>query len=951
MTFLIHALYYALFGLTLLAFLRERIPIRRDTLAVFSPVAAYLAFRDLGALWPGAPTAVATLATVCILVEPYLCLRLVNQVRRLRPALMHAALAGLVGSVLAVVLLGTSTRLVVLAAGGYFVATQGIAALYFAREAIRRAGSSRLRSATAAGATGLVGLVILGGVLASTQRPLDGTISPGFVAAFQVMALLSALGYVAAFIPPKWLRRLGQRAIAYDFVRELAVVPRGADPDEIWQLFLGTASKVSNAAAVAIAELRPDGSAVVIERGGALGATWDHDLDPAAVGRLLARHGVGAAAADACRPTAPSVQAIQQVRAAAIGLDGPASPVALLLLAFTAAPLFADDDLDLLELLGTAAARAVDREKAFLTLQRQEGKLAEAQRQARLGSWEWDIPSATLTWSDELYRLHGLDPDSTTVDIERFLDVVHAEDRDRFEAIVRSALASHEPFRTEYRALLPDGVVRTLEAQGSIVADASGQAIRIVGTCQDVSERKDLESQLTHQAFHDALTGLPNRALFADRVMHAVSRRQAAPHSLAVIVLDLDDFKNVNDTLGHLAGDELLREASRRLEISIRPADTLARFGGDEFAILLEDVSDTSATIVVADRILDAFKRPVTVQGREVTISASLGIAMNATSFETADELMRNADVAMYRAKAAGKRRRELFDPEMFAAAMNRLELKDDLQHAVKRGQLRLHFQPIVDLATGSVTGIEALVRWQHHSRGLLAPNRFIALAEETGLIDGIGRWVLRHACEQAARWSTSPSPGGMPVAVNLSAHQLRDRGLVADVSAALRNAGLPADRLTLEITESILIDDPDAAVEQLRALKSLGVRVAIDDFGTGYSSLSYLTRFPIDTLKIDRSFVASLASEPDGNTVARIIVELGHALGLEVIAEGVERDDQVANLLDLGCRHGQGYLFSRPLDVESMDAFLARRPRLRPVGQFTRGRHGHRERIASGQS
>jgi EAL domain-containing protein (putative c-di-GMP-specific phosphodiesterase class I) len=270
----------------------------------------------------------------------------------------------------------------------------------------------------------------------------------------------------------------------------------------------------------------------------------------------------------------------------------------------------------------------------------------------------------------------------------------------------------------------------------------------------------------------------------------------------------------------------------------------------------------------------------------------------------------------------------------MYVAAMDRLELKDDLRHAVRRGQLRLDYQPIVDLATQAITGVEALVRWQHHSRGLLAPSTFIPLAEETGAIDKIGRWVLRHACEQATRWSPGPTSRPMPVAVNLSAHQLRDPGLVADVHAALARAGLPPDRLTLEITESILVEDPDAAVEQLRALKGLGVRVAIDDFGTGYSSLSYLTRFPIDTLKIDRSFVASLSSGPDGNTVARIIVELGQALGLDVIAEGVEREDQLASLLDLGCRRGQGYLFAHAVDAESIETFLSREPRLREVGR-----------------
>ncbi len=934
MTITIHVLYYALFGLTLLAYLRDRLPTRRDTLAVFASVAASLVIGDLRAMWPDAPPAMRTLATVFVLAEPYLCMRLVGHVHRVRPAVMRAVLAGLILSVVATVLIGTSNRLVLIVVGTYFVGTQATAALYFALEATKRAGSSRYRLAIAAIATGLLGLVILGIVVVSSLRPPGAAVPTDSATIFQALALLTALGYLAAFTPPAWLRHASQRATAFDFVRGLALLPRGTHPNEIWQLLLETALKVTNASAVAIAGIEADGEGVVIERHGVLAPVLRDRLDSDTVRRLLERPGDSEMATEICRPGTASDGAIRHVGAAGIGLDGSAAPHALILFAIEATPLFSDDDLDLLALLGTAAALAVDREKAFLALQGQEARLAEAQQQAHLGSWEWDIRSGALTWSDELYRIHGLEPGSLAIDFDRFLASVHPEDRDQVQAIVTTALATCESFRYEHRALLPDGSVRTLAAQGSIQADQSGQAIRMVGTCQDVSERKNLELQLTHQAFHDALTGLPNRALFADRVTHAVSRRHSAPHSLAVMLIDLDDFKTVNDTLGHPAGDELLREASRRLEAAIRPADTVARFGGDEFAVLLEDASDTSATIAVADRILAALQRPVVAHGRQVTLSGSLGIAMNATSFETADELMRNADVAMYRAKASGKRRRELFDPEMYAAAMDRLELKDDLQQAVKRGQLRLHYQPIVDLATGTVTGVEALVRWQHHSRGLLAPKAFIQLAEETGLIDGIGRWVLRQACEQATRWSPGPGSMHMPMAVNLSAHELRDRGLVADVSAALVNAGLPADRLTLEITETILIEDPDAAVEQLKALKALGVRVAIDDFGTGYSSLSYLTRFPIDTLKIDGSFVASLSSGPDGNIVARIIVELGEALGLDVIAEGVERADQLASLLDLGCRRGQGYLFARALDVESMEAFLARRPRLRNVGR-----------------
>jgi len=935
MTITIHVLYYALFGLTLLAYLRERMPVRRDTLAVFASVAVSLAIRDVRPLWPDMPTAASTFGSLALLAEPYLCLRLVGHVRRLRPAILRGALAGLVVAGIAFAMFRSTNGLVVIWVGTYFVGTQILAALYFALEATRRAGSSRVRLAIAGLATGLMGLVILGSVLVIAARPRGAEGPSGFETIFQAMAVLAALGYLAAFTPPRWLRRLGQRATAYDFVRGLALLPRGTPPSEIWQVLLGTAQRVTNASAVAIASLDDDGDAVLLERRGDLAGAMRDRIDAGTVRGLLEHRSDEAMASAVCRPSPGTEEDIRYVRATGIGLETGDPPQVLLLLVSTATPLFADDDLDLLALLGTAAARAVDREKAFRALQRQEAVLAEAQEQAHLGSWEWDIASGAVTWSDELYRIHGLEPGAMAIDFERFIATVHPEDRDRVQAIVGAALATQEPFRYEHRAVLPDGFVRTLAAQGSVQADPSGQAIRMVGTCQDVSERKSLEVQLTHQAFHDALTGLPNRALFVDRAAHALSRRAAVPDSLAVMLLDLDDFKNVNDTLGHPAGDELLRETARRLEASTRSADTVARIGGDEFAVLVEDASDTSVSIAVADRIMDALQRPIDVHGRQVTVSASLGIAMNATSFETADELMRNADVAMYRAKASGKRRRELFDPEMYAAAMDRLELKDDLQHAIKRGQLLLHYQPILDLATRSVTGVEALVRWQHHSRGLLGPNTFIPLAEETRLIEAIGRWVLRKACEQATRWPTAPRAPYLPVAVNLSAQQLRDPGLAADVSAALGNAGLPADRLTLEITESVLIDDPDAAVERLRALKALGVRLAIDDFGTGYSSLSYLTRFPIDTLKIDRSFVASLSSGPDGNTVARIIVELGEALGLEVVAEGVEQEEQVANLLDLGCRRGQGYLFARPLDAVSMERFLVGVPRLRTLGRL----------------
>jgi diguanylate cyclase (GGDEF)-like protein/PAS domain S-box-containing protein len=930
----IHLCYYVLFVLTLRAFWGGRRPVRRAIVAIFASVAVYLALQDLRLLLPDIPPVATTIAIVVLLAEPYLVLRLADRVHPLRRAILLGTLAAYLIAVVVYVVLGIASPLPRIGVSGYFVAVQCVAAVYLAVESTRRVGVSRYRMAIAAASTGLVGLVILGNTIFNLTRAPGQTGPSPLITVFQAMVLIAAFGYLAAFTPPRSLRRLGQRATAFEFVRELALLPRGTSPNDIWALLLETAGRVTNASAAAIAQLQPDGGATLTERRGKLALSLGDGFEPATVARLLATGWHAQTPIPASHERPGSDEDVRWITAAGIDLDSAAPADALLILGFASAPLFAEDDIELLAILATAAARAVDREMAFAGLARQEGLLAEAQQQAHLGSWEWDIDGDTVTWSDELYRIYGFEPGAVGMDFDQFIEAVHPEDRERVAAIVSNALADHQPFTYEHRAFLPDGRVRTLVAHGSVTTDSSEQPVRMVGTCQDVSERSHLEERLTHQAFHDALTGLPNRALFADRVAHAVSRRSAAPQSLAVIFLDLDDFKTVNDTLGHPAGDDLLREAARRISLAVRSSDTVARFGGDEFAILLDDECDTSAAIAVADRILEAFGRTATVHGRSVTISASLGIALNTKERETADELMRNADVAMYRAKASGKRRRELFDPDMYAVAMDRLELKDDLRRAVKRGQLRLHYQPIVDLATRAIIGAEALVRWQHHSRGLMLPGAFIPLAEETGLINGVGRWVLRRACAEASTWSAGPQGQPLPVSVNLSAHQLNDPGLVADVAAALQKAGLPADRLTLEITETVLVDDPEIAVERLRALKALGVRLAIDDFGTGYSSLSYLTQFPIDTLKIDRSFVASLTSGPDGNTVARIIVELGDALGLDIIAEGVEHEDQVASLLGLDCRRGQGFLFSRPIDAVSLLRFLDGRTPSRAVGQ-----------------
>jgi diguanylate cyclase (GGDEF)-like protein len=422
-----------------------------------------------------------------------------------------------------------------------------------------------------------------------------------------------------------------------------------------------------------------------------------------------------------------------------------------------------------------------------------------------------------------------------------------------------------------------------------------------------------------HQAFHDSLTGLANRAAFLDRLAHAQAVAERSGTAVGVLFLDVDRFKTVNDSLGHAAGDELLMGVAARLSICLRDGDTPARFGGDEFAVLLEGVSGQEEGEAVAARVLEAMREPFRVQGRQMTVSVSVGVAL-ATS--RGEDVLRNADLAMYRAKSDGRDRHATYEPEMHAALVEGLELQADLRRAVDRGEFVVHYQPIVDLATGGILGAEALVRWEHPERGLIPPGAFIPLAEETHLIVPIGRHVLRKACEQAARWVERH--GDLTMSVNLSATQLDHPDLVADVAAALRDGGLDPARLTLEITESVLMANEGVTVERLHELKALGVQLAVDDFGTGYSSLTYLRDFPLDVLKVAKPFVDGLGGADQGVALARAIIELGEACQLDVVGEGIELSTQRQGLLELGCKLGQGFLFARPADAAAIDALLA---------------------------
>jgi diguanylate cyclase (GGDEF)-like protein len=425
------------------------------------------------------------------------------------------------------------------------------------------------------------------------------------------------------------------------------------------------------------------------------------------------------------------------------------------------------------------------------------------------------------------------------------------------------------------------------------------------------------------EAFHDSLTGLPNRALFLDRLQHALDVAARRETDLCVLFVDLDRFKAVNDSIGHAAGDELLRAAAARLSECTRAADTAARFGGDEFAVLLEDDGCGVQPDAVADRIIAAMRRPFDVEGKEVFIGATVGIAHAHDASLGPDELLRNADLAMYRAKKAGGNRCATYETAMRTALLARIELEADLRHALERDELRLVYQPVVELESGRTVGVEALARWAHPTRGLIPPLTFIPVAEEIGMIGAIGRWVLREACRQLAVWRRL-SPG-LVLNVNLSAVQLRDDRLAAYVEQALRAHGLPGEALTLEITESMLLSGDEDTAARLRRLKALGLSIAVDDFGTGYSSLSYLKQFPVDALKIDKSFVDTVARSTADSTLARTIVELGRGMRLETIAEGIETVEQLERLRMLDCELGQGYHFSVPLGGDELTAYLER--------------------------
>ena len=522
------------------------------------------------------------------------------------------------------------------------------------------------------------------------------------------------------------------------------------------------------------------------------------------------------------------------------------------------------------------------------------------------------------------------------------LDQIHPDDRSHVIEAAEKARLTGRGQPLEYRIRHKDGSWRILESTASAIRNAKGETEKLVIVNRDITERKRAEQMFAHNAFHDGLTDLPNRALFVDRLQHVVNLAKRHPsYKFAVLFIDVDEFKLYNDSLGHTAGDQLLIEIGQRLTASLRredtvsrPApslqaetsaddDTLARLGGDEFTVLLYDIRDASDAIRVSERIASKLAIPFTINGQEIVISASVGIALSTTPHSGAEELLRDADIAMYRAKRAGKARCEVFDSAMHASAVKRLRLETDLRKALERGEFLNHYQPIVALPQGRIVGFEALARWQKDG-SLVPPGEFVSVANETGIILPMNRKLLLHACEHLRQWQQQLSSGPLSMSMNVSAREFAHPDLAREIAATLRQTGVAPSSLQLEIMETIAMGDAEKASTVLAELKALGVRLSIDDFGTGYSSLSRLQRFPVDTLKIDRSFISQMESDQASREMVRIIISLAHNFRLRVVAEGVETQAQADQLQTLGCELAQGYLYSRPIAPDAVPQVLA---------------------------
>ena len=571
-----------------------------------------------------------------------------------------------------------------------------------------------------------------------------------------------------------------------------------------------------------------------------------------------------------------------------------------------------------------------DRTAAEEALRVSEERYALALAGANDGIWDWDPANDVMYFSLRWKAMLGLTPDETTSKPLEWFGRVHAEDN----GPLKTAIAAHcadpsGPFEHEHRVCHRDGKYRWMLCRGVAVTGNDGRVVRMAGSLTDVTERHLAQEQLRQAALHDPLTALPNRALFIEMLERALAQsKRYGDRLFATLFIDMDRFKDVNDRLGHLIGDQLLIAVTKRLQACVRSGDVVARLGGDEFTVLLNELRHPDEVVLTATRIKESFTAPFELEGNEVFVTASIGVAVSSTGYTSAEDILRDADTAMYRAKALGRNRQEIFDVGMRARAMDRLNLENDIRLGVERGEFHLCYQPIVSLATEQLVSFEALLRWKRRDGRLMMPAEFIPPAEEAGLIDLVGMWSLREACRQLSAWTSRiPGASDLRMTVNVSSRQLMHPEFTEQVASAVRDAGIRPDSLCLEITETTLIQSLDLAATVLRELRALGVQVYLDDFGSGYSSLSYLHRFPVNTLKIDRSFISDLGAKREQPAIVESIIGLARSVGANVIAEGVETRGQLRQLRHMGCGYAQGFLFSEALAPGAAEMLIAQGP------------------------
>jgi diguanylate cyclase (GGDEF)-like protein/PAS domain S-box-containing protein len=571
-------------------------------------------------------------------------------------------------------------------------------------------------------------------------------------------------------------------------------------------------------------------------------------------------------------------------------------------------------------------------------LRNSESQLANAQRIARLGSWKWHLKSDALRWSDEVYGITGIRPFDFSGRGADFTQLIHQDDRKQVQSAIKSALKKGDILSLNYR-MGRGNKQRAIHQEGEVCRDENGTPVSVTGTIQDVTEQVQARRQIRHMARHDALTDLPNRTLFREQFAEALRDATAGDYQAGVMFVGLDRFKRVNDTLGHETGDAILKEAAKRMQQcmsrwtkKINPPkharSMIARFGGDEFTISLPWLIGHSQAALAAEMILSAMTKPYQAGEQEIYLTSSIGVSVSPDDGDAVSGLLSNADAALRHAKAEGKNNAQFYTQSLNADARRRLALENKLQRAVANNELTVHYQPKVDLQSGTVVGMEALVRWHHPELGMVSPAEFIPIAEESGVICQIGEWVLRESCRQNVEWQNLGYPPVM-VSVNLSARQFWQKNLAEQVAQALVDTQLDPRYLELEITEGTFMHNAEETIKTLTALKDLGIKLSVDDFGTGYSSLAYLQRFPIDTLKVDRSFVTASSHSADSAAITRTIIFMAHSLGMSVIAEGVETPEQLAFLREHGCNQLQGYLFSAPLTAEKFGEMLKQHRRM----------------------